>query len=191
MPTKTESVVIGFDPGLTRCGYGCLSKGNSRQVSFLEVGVFESDKDLDQTIRIAQIGDEIGRLLDRLKPEQIAIERLFAQQNLQSVMGVAQISGVIVYLAHLRNIPVTFYTPTEVKAAVTGSGRANKTQVSNMIIQILKLKEVPKPADAADALAIAVTLAWRGGKQRPTQISTETSAQEKWRTAIAATKKTR
>lgn len=191
MPTKTESVVIGFDPGLTRCGFGCLSKGSSRQVSFLEVGVFESDKDLDQTLRIAQIGDEIGNLLDRLKPEQIAIERLFAQQNLHSVMGVAQISGVIVYLAHLRNIPVTFYTPTEVKAAVTGSGRANKTQVSNMVMQILKLKEVPKPADAADALAIAVTLAWRGGKQRPTQISTETSAQEKWRTAIAATKKSR
>ena len=155
------------------------------------MGVFESDKDLDQTTRIAQIGDEIGSLLDRLKPQQIAIERLFAQQNLHSVMGVAQISGVIVYLAHLRNIPVTFYTPTEVKAAVTGSGRANKTQVSNMVRQILNLKEVPKPADAADALAIAVTLAWRGGKQRPTHVSTETSAQEKWRTAIAATKKTR
>jgi crossover junction endodeoxyribonuclease RuvC len=191
MPSKAESKVIGFDPGLTRCGFGVVVKGSSRQVSFLEVGVFESGKDLDQSDRIASIGDEIAALLDRVRPEQIAIERLFAQQNLHSVMGVAQISGVIVYLAHQRKIPVTFYTPTEVKAAVTGSGRAAKAQVSKMMMQILKLKELPKPADAADALAIAVTLAWRGGKERPSQISTETKAQEKWRTAIAAAKKSR
>jgi crossover junction endodeoxyribonuclease RuvC len=191
MPSKSESIVIGFDPGLTRCGFGVVSKGNSREVGFLEVGVFESAKDLDQATRIAEIGDSVCDLLDRVKPTQIAIERLFAQQNLHSVMGVAQISGVIVYLAHLRDIPITFYTPTEVKAAVTGSGRANKTQVSNMVMQILKLKEIPKPADAADALAIAVTLAWRGGKERATSVSTETKAQEKWRTAIAAAKKSR
>jgi len=191
MPSNSSSVVIGFDPGLTRCGFGIVAKGSSRQVSFLEVGVYESNKDEELSSRIASIGDEIAGLLDRTKPEQIAIERLFAQQNLHSVMGVAQISGVIVYLAHLRNIPITFYTPTEVKAAVTGSGRANKSQVSNMVMQILKLKEIPKPADAADALAIAVTLAWRGGKERPAQISNETKAQEKWRTAIASAKKTR
>jgi crossover junction endodeoxyribonuclease RuvC len=133
------------------------------------------------------MGDEISKLLDEVKPEQIAIERLFAQQNLKTVMGVAQVSGVIVYLAHQRSIPVTFYTPTEVKAAVTGSGRANKSQISNMVVKILKLKELPKPADAADALAIAVTCAWRGGDLTPS--STETKAQEKWRTAIAASKK--
>jgi len=191
MPSKSPSTVIGFDPGLTRCGFGMVGKGLSRQVSFLEVGVFESDKDSELSSRIALIGDEIAALLDRTKPEQIAVERLFAQQNLHSVMGVAQISGVIVYLAHQRGIPVTFYTPTEVKAAVTGNGRANKTQVSNMVMQILKLKEIPKPADAADALAIAVTLAWRGGKERPSQISSQTKAQEKWRTAIATAKKSR
>jgi crossover junction endodeoxyribonuclease RuvC len=155
----------------------------------MEVGIFESDKSLDDTERIAIIGDQIAKLLDRIKPEQIAIERVFAQQNLKSVMGVAQVSGVIAYLAHLRKIPVTYFTPTEVKAAVTGSGRAAKAQVSKMVMQILKLKELPKPADAADALAIGVTLAWRGGKERPSQISTETKAQEKWRTAIATAKK--
>jgi crossover junction endodeoxyribonuclease RuvC len=106
-------------------------------------------------------------------------------------MGVAQVSGVIAYLAHQRQIPVTYFTPTEVKAAVTGSGRANKLQVTNMMMQILKLKEAPKPADAADALAIAVTLAWRGGKTVLSQQSTETKAQEKWRNAIASSKKTR
>jgi crossover junction endodeoxyribonuclease RuvC len=104
---------------------------------------------------------------------------------------VAQISGVVVYLCKERGIPVTFYTPTEVKAAVTGSGRANKTQVTNMVMKILKLKTVPKPADAADALAIAITAAWRGFNE-PLDSSTskvETVAQQKWRTAIAASKK--
>jgi crossover junction endodeoxyribonuclease RuvC len=106
-------------------------------------------------------------------------------------MGVAQVTGVIVYLAHQRKIPVTFFTPTEVKAAVTGSGRANKAQVTKMMMQILKLKELPEPADAADALAIAVTLAWRGGKSLLGPSSTETKAQEKWRNAIASSKKSR
>jgi crossover junction endodeoxyribonuclease RuvC len=187
MPTKPEQVVLGFDPGLTRCGYGIVAKGTSRQIRFVSVGVFESSRELDQSQRVALMGDEISKLLDEVKPEQIAIERLFAQQNLKTVMGVAQVSGVIVYLAHQRSIPVTFYTPTEVKAAVTGSGRANKSQISNMVVKILKLKELPKPADAADALAIAVTCAWRGGDLTPS--STETKAQEKWRTAIAASKK--
>jgi crossover junction endodeoxyribonuclease RuvC len=160
-------------------------------VRFLEVGVFKSDKDMEQSERIAIIGDQVADLLDRIRPEQIAIERLFAQQNLHSVMGVAQVTGVIVYLAHQRKIPVTFFTPTEVKAAVTGSGRANKAQVTKMMMQILKLKELPEPADAADALAIAVTLAWRGGKSLLGPSSTETKAQEKWRNAIASSKKSR
>ena len=191
MPSNQDNVVLGLDPGLTRCGFGVVQKASSRQVRFLEVGVFKSDKDMEQSERIALIGDQIAGLLDRIRPQQIAIERLFAQQNLHSVMGVAQVTGVIVYLAHQRKIPVTFFTPTEVKAAVTGSGRANKAQVTKMMMQILKLKELPKPADAADALAIAVTLAWRGGKSLVGPSSTETSAQEKWRKAIASSKKSR
>jgi crossover junction endodeoxyribonuclease RuvC len=190
MLNKARTRVVGFDPGLTRCGFGVVEKGKSREVEFVEVGVFTSPKEMDSNERIALIGDEVAELLDRVKPDQIAIERLFAQQNLHSVMGVAQISGVIVYLAHRRGIPVTFYTPTEVKAAVTGSGRAQKAQVSRMVVQILKLKEIPKPADAADALAIAITLAWRGGKEKPAQLSKETKAQEKWRTAISQAKNT-
>jgi len=107
MPNKSQSVLLGFDPGLTRCGFGIVAKTSSRQANFMEVGIFESDKSLDDTQRIAIIGDQIAKLLDRINPEQIAIERVFAQQNLKSVMGVAQVSGVIAYLAHLRNIPVT------------------------------------------------------------------------------------
>ena len=186
-----NQIVLGIDPGLTRCGFGLISKRSSRQVSFLDVGVIQSSTDLELTERIGLIGKSIAKLLDEAKPNQVAIERVFASQNLHTVMGVAQISGVVVFLCKERGIPVTFYTPTEVKAAVTGSGRANKTQVTNMVMNILKLKTVPKPADAADALAIAITAAWRGSNE-PIDSSTgkvETAAQQKWRTAIAASKK--
>jgi crossover junction endodeoxyribonuclease RuvC len=188
-----SQTVLGIDPGLTRCGFGLISKRSSRQVSFIDVGVIQSDSALEVTDRIALVGNQVAELLDRTKPTQVAIERVFAQQNLHTVMGVAQISGVVVYLCHQRGIPVNFYTPTEVKAAVTGSGRANKAQVTNMVMQILKLKEIPKPADAADALAIAITAAWRGGSELLDKLSDtpETAAQQKWRTAIAASKKHR
>ena len=189
MPSKPSKLILGFDPGLTRCGYGVVSHGSSRQVTFESVGVIKAALGGEQSSRIAIVGDQVAELLDSLKPNQVAIERVFAQQNLHSVMGVAQISGVISYLCHLRGIPITFYTPTEVKAAVTGSGRANKQQVTKMVMQILKLKEQPKPADAADALAIAITCAWRGGIVLPEASSTETGAQKKWRSAIAASKK--
>jgi len=186
-----NQIVLGIDPGLTRCGFGVISRRSSRQVTFIEVGVIQSSSEMELTERIASIGSAVAKLLDRTKPDQVAIERVFAQQNMHTVMGVAQISGVVVYLCHERGIPVTFYTPTEVKAAVTGSGRANKTQVTNMVMSILKLKAIPKPADAADALAIAITAAWRGGNavlDKATN-TVETAAQQKWRTAIAASKK--
>jgi crossover junction endodeoxyribonuclease RuvC len=178
--------VLGFDPGLTRCGYGVISKQKSRQVSFEAVGVFESSSKEELTERISKIGADVARLIDQVKPDAVAIERVFSQQNLRSVMSVAQISGVIVFLCKQKGIPVTFFTPTEVKAAVTGSGRASKEQVTKMVTQILKLKEVPKPADAADALAIAITAAWRG-IQNSIGLA-ETPAQQKWRAAETASK---
>jgi len=178
--------VLGIDPGLTRCGYGVILKGNSRQITFESVGVFESSSKDELTERIEKIGNAISKLITEIKPDSVAIERVFSQRNLRSVMSVAQISGVIVYLCKKKSIPVTFFTPTEVKAAVTGSGRASKEQVTTMVAKILKLKEIPKPADAADALAIAITAAWRGvqGEAQPS----ETPAQRKWRDAEAASK---
>jgi len=186
-----NQIVLGIDPGLTRCGFGVISRRSSREVSFVEVGVIQSSSKMELTERIASIGSAVAKLLDDSKPDQVAIERVFAQQNMHTVMGVAQISGVVVYLCHERKIPVTFYTPTEVKAAVTGSGRANKSQVTNMVMKILKLKTMPKPADAADALAIAITAAWRGGNEilDKSKNTVETAAQQKWRTAISASKK--
>ena len=181
-----NQIVLGVDPGLTRFGFGLIEVGKSRQVSFVEVGVLQSDSKMELTDRIQKIGTEFEELIRRSKPTHVAIERVFSQQNLKTVMGVAQITGVVLFVCAKHNIPVDFYTPTEIKAAVTGSGRANKDQVTQMVTKLLKLKTIPKPADAADALAIAVTGAWRGTISSNT---TETPAQRKWRTAEANSKR--
>jgi crossover junction endodeoxyribonuclease RuvC len=129
----------------------------------------------------------LAELIDASKPESIAIERVYADSNVSTVMGTAQISGVVMYLAHIRGIPVTLHTPTEVKAAVTGSGRAGKDQVGKMVASILGLKEVPKPADAADSLAIAICHAWRAlAMGTGTPSDSITPAQKAWREAEIA-----
>ena len=185
--------ILGIDPGLTRCGFGVISKDRSRTVSFVSVGVIQSPSSMDLSSRLALIGDEIAKVLDLEKPSTVAIERVFSQKNLNTVIGIAQISGIISYLCHQRGIPVVFHTPTEVKAAVTGNGRAAKEQVTLMVTKILKLAEIPKPADAADALAIAITSAWRGNtaSMKADLSTSETAAQKKWRLAIASSKQSK
>ena len=148
--------------------------------------------------RLLLISRGIAELLDRHKPQFVAIERVFAQQNVSTVMGVAQISGVALVLAAERGIPVTLHTPSEVKAAITGFGGAEKKQVGTMVARILRLSEIPKPADAADALALAICHAWRtgaAGGTLPTDVAraagiepgagaaTLTPAQQAWRAA--------
>lgn len=181
--------ILGIDPGLTRCGVGVIDLGRSRKVSLIEVSVIESGKDLDLDARIGSVGEKLDRLIREHKPSVIAIERVFSQQNLTSVMGTAQISGVAIYLAHKYSIPIAMHTPTEVKAAVTGSGRANKAQVGAMVAKLLQLQEVPKPADAADALAIAICQAFRGAASSVIH----TKAQQQWHAAakLASTKSKR
>lgn len=181
--------VLGIDPGLTRCGFGLVISSRGRAVQFDEVGVLESSKDEELSQRLFEIGQQVEALLDRSKPDLVAIEKVFSQQNLKTVVGVANISGVITYLCSARKIPVAFFTPTQVKAAVTGSGRANKAQVSSMVMKILQLKKAPKPADATDALAIAITASWRSGYDL--EETALTSAQSKWREAENASKKRR
>lgn len=188
------SRIIGIDPGLTRCGIGIVTAGSSRQVEFEHVEVLTSSPDMPLPERLHRLGSSIARLLDGEKPAGIALERVFAQNNVASVMGVAQISGVVMYLAQERGIPVSLYTPNEVKAQVTGYGAAEKAQVTTMVTRLLKLAAPPKPADAADALALAITHAWhlgRGGAasrmERFDQTSGapagETPAQRAWREA--------
>ncbi|NLB46329.1 MAG: crossover junction endodeoxyribonuclease RuvC [Microbacteriaceae bacterium] len=186
---------IGIDPGLTRCGIGIVSASGGRRVTFEHVEVLQSGPDLSTPERLHRIGAGIERLFDGERPDGVALERVFAQDNVASVMGVAQISGVVMYLAQQRDIPVALYTPNEVKAQVTGYGNAEKAQVAAMVTRLLGLAAPPKPADAADALALAITHAWhvgRGGDlRRQTEgtrgsgaaTSGETPAQRAWREA--------
>ncbi|MFF2052038.1 crossover junction endodeoxyribonuclease RuvC [Leifsonia sp. NPDC058194] len=155
--------VLGIDPGLTRCGVGIVDVRSDRRAALVEVTVIRTPPGMPIEERLLAVGDGIERLLDEHRPAAVAIERVFAQHNLSTVMGVAQVSGVALHAAAKRGLPVALHTPSEVKAAVTGYGSADKKQVQAMVARILGLAEVPKPADAADALAIAICHAWRGG----------------------------
>jgi crossover junction endodeoxyribonuclease RuvC len=182
-----ERLIMGVDPGLTRCGVGIIKESSGRKVEFVFVDTLKAALDLPLERRIGSIANSIEDLIRRYKPEVIAIERVFAQANLRSVMGVAQISGVVLYLAEKHGIPVHMHTPSEVKAAVTGSGRAAKAQMGEAVRLLLKLNEVPKPADSADALAIAITHSWRGVGQTG-ETGATTKAQAAWIAAERASK---
>ena len=172
--------ILGVDPGLTRCGIGVIDLGKSRKTTLVYVGVIESSKEAELDARIGLIGTALESQIVKFAPDVIAIERVFSQQNLNSVMGTAQVAGVAIFLAHKYQIPIAMHTPTEVKAAVTGSGRAVKAQVGAMVAKLLDLKEIPKPADAADALAIAICQGYRGVNSS----SSYTKAQQKWHSAV-------
>lgn len=180
--------IVGIDPGLTRCGIAVVDVSANRKVKFISVDTLRSSTELDLPSRISTLADEIEKVLDKYQPDLVAIERVFSQQNLRTVMGTAQISGVVMLLAKRREIPVQMHTPTEVKAAVTGSGRAAKNQVAKMVTQILGLAEIPKPADSADALAIAITAGWRSSSI--VNVDDLTPAQLAWQSAETASKKT-
>lgn len=153
--------VLGIDPGLTRCGLGVVDGGRGRSATCVDVGVARTPADGALPDRLSSVSDVVERWMDAHRPEVVAIERVFSQHNVRSVMGTAQVSGVIALAAARRDLPVAFHTPSEVKAAVSGSGRADKKQVTTMITRILGLDAAPKPADAADALALAVCHLWR------------------------------
>lgn len=162
--------VFGVDPGLTRCGIGVVDIDNRRIPTFVQVNVIRTDRELELSRRLGLLAEEIATLIDQMQPDVVAIERVFSQLNVRTAMGTAQASAVAMLAADQRGIPVVMYTPTEVKAAVTGSGRADKKQVTSMVARHLKLTELPKPADAADALALAICHGWRGvGQQRLVQ----------------------
>lgn len=169
------SLILGVDPGLTRCGFGVIESN----LKPIDMGLFQTTAGTDPRDRVGQIAQQLETIIQKHKPQLIALERVFAQANLRSVMGVAQISGALMSLAYQHQIPLQFFTPSEVKLAVTGHGRANKDQVALMVSRVLGLKETPKPADVADALAVAVCAA-----KRATGIGT--SAQQKWVAAAKA-----
>jgi len=157
--------VLGIDPGLTRCGVGVVEGTVGRPLSLVGVGVVRTSAELPLPQRLVAIERGIEDWIDRHTPDAVAVERVFAQHNLRTVMGTAQASGIALLVAARRGLPVALHTPSEVKAAVSGSGRADKAQVAAMVTRLLRLTEAPKPADAADALALAITHIWRGGAQ--------------------------
>ncbi|MBV9721309.1 MAG: crossover junction endodeoxyribonuclease RuvC [Mycobacterium sp.] len=153
--------VMGVDPGLTRCGLSVIESGRGRQIIALDVDVVRTPAEAPLPKRLLAISDAVEYWLEVHHPEVIAIERVFSQQNVSTVMGTAQAGGVIALAAAKRDIDVHFHTPSEVKAAVTGNGAADKAQVTAMVTRILGLQAKPTPADAADALALAICHCWR------------------------------
>jgi crossover junction endodeoxyribonuclease RuvC len=159
--------VMGVDPGLTRCGLGVVEGAPGRALSLVSVGVVRTPADDDIASRLLTIENEIEDWLTRYQPDAVAVERVFSQHNVRTVMGTAQAGAVAIVAAARRGLPVALHTPSEVKAAVTGSGRADKDQVTMMVTRLLRVTDPPKPADAADALALAICHLWRSGPGSP------------------------
>ena len=155
--------VLGVDPGLTRCGIGVVVGGPGLPLSLSGVGVIQTSAHAPLEQRLLELERELNKWLDQHNPDVMAVERVFSQHNVRTVMGTGQAAGIALLLAAKRGIPVMMHTPSEVKAAVTGNGRANKSQVAQMVVRILSLKEAPKPVDSTDALALAICNIWRSG----------------------------
>ena len=158
--------VLGVDPGLTRCGLGVVDGMPGRPPVLVGAGVLLTPANADIAARLLALEENIDRWLAEYHPDSVAVERVFSQHNVRTVMGTAQAGAVAVVCAARRGLPVALHTPSEVKAAVTGNGRAGKDQVTAMVMRLLRMDAPPRPADTADALALAICHLWRGGMQR-------------------------
>ncbi len=181
--------VLGIDPGLTRCGVGVVDVARDRSASLVHVGVVRTDAGMPIHERLAAIAAGLRAIVDQHAPDVVAVERVFAQHNTQTVMGTAQASGIALLIAGERGLPAATHTPSEVKAAITGYGAADKRQVQTMVARVLRLDALPQPADAADALAIALCHAWRRGPQTPGAVTSLTPAQQAWADAERLTRR--
>jgi len=155
--------VLGIDPGLTRCGIGIVEGSPGSPLKMVGVGVVMTPADMVLENRLLEIDKGLNEWIALWNPDVIAVERVFAQHNVRTVMGTGQAAGIALLIAAKAGIPVMMHTPSEVKAAVSGSGRANKAQVAQMVQKILNLEAIPGPVDATDALALAICNIWRGG----------------------------
>ena len=161
--------VLGVDPGLTRCGLGVVEGAAGRKLAPIAFDVARTPATDDVALRLLALEREIERWIATHRPDVVAVERVFSQHNVRTVMGTAQAAAVAITCAARAGLPVALHTPSEVKAAVTGNGRADKQQVTTMVTRLLGLDQAPKPADAADALALAICHVWRGGMQQRLQ----------------------
>ncbi len=153
--------VLGIDPGLTRCGLGVIEGQVGRQLELVDVQVLRTPAEQELASRLLALSGAIEDAVARHRPDVVVVERVFAQHNVRTVTGTAQVAGLAMVAAARRAVQVRLHTPSEVKAAITGSGTADKAQVTSMVTRILRLPEAPRPADAADALAIAICHLWR------------------------------
>lgn len=157
--------VLGVDPGLTRCGLAVIEGAPGRRPALLAAGVVRTPADAELGNRLVEIEANVREWLDTWQPEAVAVERVFSQHNVRTVMGTAQAGAVAVLTAANRGLPVAMHTPSEVKASITGNGRADKAQVGTMVARLLSLGTPPRPADAADAAALAICHLWRGANR--------------------------
>jgi crossover junction endodeoxyribonuclease RuvC len=157
--------VLGVDPGLTRCGIGVVDGVAGRPPALTDAAVIRTPASAELPVRLLALEAEIDGWLAEYRPDAVAVERVFSQLNVRTVMGTAQAGAVAIVCAARRGLPVGLHTPSEVKAAVTGNGRADKAQVTAMVMRLLRMDDPPRPADTADALALAICYLWRGGMQ--------------------------
>jgi crossover junction endodeoxyribonuclease RuvC len=186
--------VLGVDPGLTRCGLGVVEATGPRAVRLVAAGVVRSSAEDDVDRRLLAVCEQLEQWVEEHAPDVLAVEQVFAQANVRTVIGTAQVAGVAMLLAARRGIPVATHTPSEVKAAVTGSGRADKAQVQTMVRKILGIDEPIRPVDVSDALALAICHLWRpqgalAGPRRPRGVMTP--AQQAWAEAERAARRRR
>ncbi|MEJ5915792.1 crossover junction endodeoxyribonuclease RuvC [Pseudokineococcus sp. 1T1Z-3] len=191
--------MLGVDPGLTRCGVGVLDAVPGRRARLVAVDVVRTPVDAPLAERLLQVSEALEAALATYRPDAVAVERVFSRHDVSTVMGTAQASGVALLAAARAGLPVGLHTPSEVKAAVTGSGRAGKAQVTAMVTRILGLDDPPRPADAADALALALCHLWRGslaggGPPQRSEVpggASPTAAQAAWAAADRSARKVR
>jgi crossover junction endodeoxyribonuclease RuvC len=158
--------VLGVDPGLTRCGIGVVDGTAGKPPVLTAAEVIRTPVTEDVAARLLALETGIDGWLAAHQPDVVAVERVFSQHNVRTVMGTAQAGAVAIVCAARRGLPVSLYTPSEVKAAVTGNGRADKAQVTAMVMRLLRMDGPPRPADTADALALAICHLWRGGMRQ-------------------------
>ncbi len=176
--------ILGVDPGLTRCGFAVVEMNRSRTGESVHVEVTGTGSDQELALRILAIQRAAEALLDEYAPDVLAIERVFASANAPTVVGTAQASGVVIAAAAARGIPVAWHTPSEIKAAVTDDGGADKDAVARMVQRILRLPSLPKPVDATDAYAVAICHAWRSGIGARFDMAAGTRTHQGARTAL-------
>lgn len=153
--------VLGVDPGLTRCGVGVIDGRPGHTPSLVHAGVINTASNLEIGERLALLERELVQLVAEYRPDAMAVERPFARSAVSTIVGTLQATGVVLLVGTRAGLQVAQHTPSEVKAAISGHGRADKAQVGHMVMRVLKLDAPPRPADAADAVALALCHLWR------------------------------